>query len=223
MQVVFVHGALVRDGAWWWSRTAPLLAAHGLASTALELPSCAGQGGLHTDADALKALLANTSDQVILVGHSYGGMVVTDAGGAPNVRHLVYVTSFLAETTQPLASFGPEPAPHVQFHPDGTVSLRREDLRHRFAQDCDEQAYQGALARLTRQSQLALTQPPRHAAWQTKPSTYVVCARDRGTLPEVQRAQAELATEVVELDSDHHPFLSQPAKFAEVLLDISRR
>ncbi|WHT19602.1 hypothetical protein N8J89_00445 [Crossiella sp. CA-258035] len=65
MRVVFVHGALVRDGAWWWSRMTP-----------------------------------------------------------------------------PLASFGgPEPAPHVEFHPDGTVSLRRADRRHRFAQDCDEHAY----------------------------------------------------------------------------------
>ncbi|GAA2815265.1 alpha/beta hydrolase [Crossiella cryophila] len=202
----------------------PRLAQHGLSSATLDLPSCHTGGGLHTDGDALKALLANISEEVILVGHSYGGMVVTDAGTAPNVRHLVYLTAFLADTTQSLASFaGPEPAPHLEFHPDGTLSLRPEDLRARFAQHCDEGAYEGARARLTRQPQLALTQTPRNAAWQSKPSTYLVCAQDRGTPPEVQREQATRAHKVIELDSDHHPFLSQPDQLTNILVEISRQ
>ncbi|MGO1055850.1 alpha/beta fold hydrolase [Crossiella sp. CA198] len=114
---------------------------------------CHTGGGLYTDADALKALLANISDEVVLVGHSYGGMVITDAGTTPNIRHLVYLTSFLADTNQSLARSAPRTAaPHRRSN------ANRPDARA-----------------------------------------------------------------VIELDSDHHPFLSQPDQLTNVLVEISRR
>lgn len=219
-----MHGALVRDGAWWWRLMTPRLAEHGLDSVAFELPSCGPGGGLHADADALKALLAGISEEVILVGHSYGGMVIADAGGAANVRRLVFIASFLADAGHALAGFaGGERAPHVELYPDGTMGLIREQLRERFAQDCKDEVYAGAEDRLARQSQLILTQPPRQAAWRHKPSTYVMCAQDRGTPPELQLVHAARATEAVQLDSDHVPFLSHPDQLTSVLVDSSRR
>ena len=115
MKVVFVHGALVFDGVWWWHRMVGPLAALGLGSLAVELPSCVAPpippaetlGDLHADADAVGAALDEEDEPLVLVGHSYGGMVITDAAaGRENVRHLVYVTSVMPELGETLASFG---------------------------------------------------------------------------------------------------------------------
>jgi pimeloyl-ACP methyl ester carboxylesterase len=79
-----------------------------------------------------------------------------------------------------------------------------------FLQDCDRPAIDGAIARLTRQTAAATTIPVTHAAWRTIPSTYLVCAEDRATPPDVQRTQAQRADRVVELPTGHHPMLSRP-------------
>src|SRR5215216_4437289 len=106
MKVFFVHGALVCDGAWWWHRMVEPLAALGMATRAVELPSCVSapgasgeaMGDMYADADAVRAALSEEDDSVVLVGHSYGGMVITDAAsGQENVKHLVYVTSVMPE------------------------------------------------------------------------------------------------------------------------------
>ncbi|SFJ51986.1 Alpha/beta hydrolase family protein [Amycolatopsis sacchari] len=96
MRLVFVHGALVRDGAWWWSRLAPLLAEAGIDSVAVELPSCGGGGDLHDDAAAVRAALEASDEPALLCGHSYGGMVITEAA-APPARRLIFIDSFLPE------------------------------------------------------------------------------------------------------------------------------
>ena len=107
MRVLFVHGAFVRDGAWWWQPTADVLARHGLRSSAAVLPSCEGEprGDLYADAAAVRALLDDSAEPTLLVGHSYGGMVITEAGHHPAVRRLVYVTSFLPDAGEALADF----------------------------------------------------------------------------------------------------------------------
>jgi len=75
---------------------------------------------------------------------------------------------------------------------------------------------------LTRQSLSALAQAPRGIAWHTTPSTYVVCAEDRATLPERQRTFAERADHVVEIPTGHHPFLSDPDLFAQVIASVTK-
>ena len=220
MRIVFVHGAFVRDGAWWWRPTAEVLAGRGLRSSAAVLPSCESEprGDLHDDAAAVRALLDASDEPAVLVGHSYGGMVITQAGNHPAVHRLVYVTSFLPDAGEALAAFGGSEAPprHVS-HGDGTASVREELVRPLFAQDFDDTTYAGAAARLTPQNEAVFGQPVTTAAWREVPSTYVVCADDRATLPETQRRQAARATDVVELPVAHHPFVTRPELVAGVL------
>jgi pimeloyl-ACP methyl ester carboxylesterase len=227
MRVVFVHGAFVRDGAWWWSRMEPELKELGLGSQAVELPSCGpsedGLGDLYADSDAVRAVLDEDDEPVLLCGHSYGGVVITDAAaGHPNVRHLIYITSFLPDRHESLADFSAEePAPFLDPGDDGTVGVRAELLPPLFMQDCDEDAVAEGLSRVTRQSGAVFGQLPRAVAWRTIPSTYVVCADDLATSPELQRAQALRAGRVVELATGHHPFISRPDLLAAVLGEIA--
>ncbi|WP_410587352.1 alpha/beta fold hydrolase [Amycolatopsis sp. lyj-23] len=223
MRVLFVHGAFVRDGAWWWQPTADVLEQHGLPSSAAVLPSCEAEprGDLHADADAVRALLDTSDEPALLVGHSYGGMVITTMGDHPAVHRLVYVTSFLPDVGEALADFGTgEPPPWHVSHDDGSASVREEFVRPLFAQDFDDATYAAAAGRLTPQNEAVFGQPATRAAWRDVPSTYLLCTEDRATLPETQRAQAARATDVVELPVAHHPFVTQPDLVAEVLLRL---
>src|SRR5689334_4582589 len=102
MRLVFVHGACVKDGAWWWHPTGELLAERGVASETPLLPSCgetgAALGGLSEDVAAVRAVLTSSDEPTILVGHSYGGIIVAEAAaGLDNVHHLLFISSYLAE------------------------------------------------------------------------------------------------------------------------------
>jgi pimeloyl-ACP methyl ester carboxylesterase len=232
MRVVFVHGACVRDGSWWWHRTAELLRARGVASAAPALPSCgetgipasSGGDGLAEDVAEVRRVLTASDEPTVLVAHSYGGMVAAEgAEGVGSVRHLVLVSSYLPEVGQSLSDFGGDggPAPFLDVDLDaGTFGVRRELLVETFLQDCDQEVRTQAFDRLARQSLKVTGQPVGAAAWKQVPSTYLVCAQDRGTPPERQREFARRAGNVVELDAGHHPFLSQPAALRDVLLGL---
>jgi pimeloyl-ACP methyl ester carboxylesterase len=229
MKVIFVHGALVFDGAWWWHRMVEPLAALGLGTLAVELPSCVvspgdsgnAPGDMYADADAVRAVLEEEGGPVVLVGHSYGGMVITDAAAdCGNVEHLVYVTSMMPELGETMASVAGsrEPGPWMDPRPeDGMMGVKTEFLPETFMQDCDEATVAEAIERVTRQPLVIFGQTPRAVAWREKPSTYVVCAEDRATPPEAQREFARRADSVVELPTDHHPMLSRPELLARVL------
>jgi pimeloyl-ACP methyl ester carboxylesterase len=226
MRVVFVHGACVRDGAWWWHRTAELLQARGVASVAPLLPSCGETGqagpGLEDDVAAVRQVLRSSDEPTVVVGHSYGGIVTAEAAaGVGTVRHLVAVSSYLPVVGESLSTFGPaEPAPFLDVDPAaGTFGVRPELLADTFLQDCPEVA-DDAIARLARQSLSVLGRPVQVSAWQDVPSTYLVCADDRGTPAAAQREFARRAGTVVELGAGHHPFLSQPRAVADLLLGL---
>ncbi|MER6131132.1 alpha/beta hydrolase [Streptomyces sp. NPDC001815] len=230
MRVVFVHGACAQDAAWWWHRMVEPLAALGLESRSVELPSCGERAGaasgadLHADADAVRAVLDEEPERpALLCGHSYGGMVITDAAaGRDDVDHLLYVSAVVPDTDESLASLaGPEPAPWVVPRDDGTIVPNTAvDLRGAFLHDCDEEAAAGALRRWGPQSQAAFAQAPRGIAWHKTPSTYVVCTEDRATSPARQREFARRASRRLDLQTGHHPFLSHPALLAEVIGEI---
>ena len=226
MRAVFIHGSCVHDGAWWWSRVAAILHAEGMESVAVPLPSCGEADGtpgvdgpaLEADVDQARRVLSQVGPAVV-VGHSYGGVVATETVRVGDAKHLLFISSFLPEVGESLASFGgAEPAPYLDFAPDGTFGARTEMLQELFLQDCDQDAVDGAFARLTRQSAAVVTQPVQHAGWKHTPATYLVCAKDRATPPEVQRAQAARAGRVIELPTGHHPFLSHPELVARAVL-----
>jgi pimeloyl-ACP methyl ester carboxylesterase len=231
MRVVFVHGACVKDGSWWWHPTAELLAGRGVTSEAPALPSCGETGeptdargpGLSEDVAAVRHLLAASDEPAVVVAHSYGGIVVAEAAtDIQAVHHLLLVSSYLPEVGQSLSSFGGEqPAPYLDVDPEGgTFTVRPETLAATFLQDCDVQTQRDAEGRTARQSLAVLEQPVQSAAWQHVPSTYLVCAQDRGTPAGLQRKFARRAGRVVELDAGHHPFLSRPAAVRDLILGL---
>jgi pimeloyl-ACP methyl ester carboxylesterase len=231
MRIVFVHGACVKDGSWWWHRTGELLAERGVASAAPALPSCGetgepagGQGpGLGDDVAAVRHVLTASDEPTVVVAHSYGGIVTAQAAaGIETVRHLLLVSSYLPEVGQSLSSFGgEEPAPFLEIDPtDGTFTVRPDALAETFLHDCDPEIQREAVNKTARQSLAVLGQPVQSAAWQHVPSTYLVCAEDRGTPAELQREFAGRAGRAVELDSGHHPFLAQPASVRDLILAL---
>jgi pimeloyl-ACP methyl ester carboxylesterase len=231
MRVVFVHGACVKDGSWWWHRTAELLAERDVVSEAPALPSCGEAGeptgaqgpGLVEDVAAVRGLLTATDEPTVVVAHSYGGIVTAEAAaGVDAVRHLLLVSSYLPEVGQSLSSFGgEEPAPFLDIDPEGgTFTVRPDALAETFLQDCDPWIQRQATDKTARQSLAVLEQPVQSAAWQQVASTYLVCAQDQGTPAELQREFARRAGSVVELDAGHHPFLSQPAAVRDLVLSL---
>jgi pimeloyl-ACP methyl ester carboxylesterase len=226
--LVFVHGACVRDAAWWWNSMTQPLADHGIDSVAVPLPSC-GEigdelGDLYADVDACRQAIATAEGPVVLCGHSYGGMIITDAGADDRVTQLLYVTSVMPDAGQSQADLiGAEPAPWLQPADDGTVGVDPDMIREFFLQDCDEITAEQALGRLTRQSLTPFMQPPRQIGWQRKPSTYFVCTEDLATPGEVQRQRVRANTRLVEFSAGHHPFLSRPDAFAHsIAAEIDR-
>jgi pimeloyl-ACP methyl ester carboxylesterase len=196
------------------------LADRGIASVAIALSSC-GEigdelGDLYADVDSCRRAIAEVDGPVILCGHSYGGVVITEAGGDDRVTKLLYVTSVMPEAGQSQADLiGSEPAPWLMPGDDGTIGVRPDLIREFFLQDCDEGTTEQALARLTRQSLTPFTQPPRQIAWQQKPTTYFVCTEDLATPAEVQRQRVKQSARIVEFRAGHHPFLSRPEAFAQ--------
>lgn len=217
--LIFVHGACVRNGDWWWGRMVDPLAALGIETVAVALPSCgeagAELGDLHDDADACRRAIDAAGGPVVLLGHSYGGMVITEAGADERVARLLYVTSVMADEGQSQAELtDAEPAPWLDPSDDGTVGVHPDPIRELFLQDCDEGATEGALARLTRQSIVPFTQAPRWIGWRERPATYIVCTEDLATPAEVQRRRVREGARTVAFEAGHHPFLGRPEAFA---------
>lgn len=221
MELIFVHGALVRDGQWWWQRTAELLRERtGIESRALRLPSCGETtpaqsiGGLVADAAALRRELDEVRSAIV-AGHSYGGTVIAEAGHHPAISHLLYISSYLPDIGQSQGAIvGDESNPvSIGDNGDGTLSLSGYDattFAARFLQDADESTQQQAWERVTAQAAGAFLTPTSATGWEGIDSTYLVCGQDQSTSVGLQRFHAARATRSVELPTGHHPFVSRP-------------
>jgi pimeloyl-ACP methyl ester carboxylesterase len=224
--VVLVHGAW--HGAWCWSEVQRRLDDAGIANIAVDNPSVSDSAAtLYDDADNVRATLDRIDGPVLLVGHSYGGAVITDAGSHPAVRHLVYLTAFALDDGETIMENdlvgGVGSALEAAVRIDEAVTtldpaLAVPALYH----DCDAKTQQDAVSQLRPQSLASFGCPPRAAAWREKPSTYVVCSDDQGVPLALQRSIAARCTSVVELDASHSPFLSTPERLAALLVELSR-
>lgn len=234
MELLFVHGALVRDGAWWWQPAADLLERRtGIRSRAVALPSCGegaadgpdggsnAVGGLVADAAALRREL-DTVDEAIVVGHSYGGTVIAEAGAHPAIRRLLYISSYLPDIGQAQGAImsGETDPVSIGDNGDGTLSVSGYDATSfgaRFLQDADSETQREAWSRVTAQDATAFMTPTTAAGWQGVDSTYIVCGEDRSTSLELQRLHAARATRSVELPTGHHPFITRPDLVVDAL------
>ena len=223
-----MHGAW--HGPWCWERVTPLLDARGTSWSAVDLPSMDVHAGyvtdVHADAAALRTALDRLDGQAIVLGHSYGGMVITEgAARHPNVRGLVYLAAFMPDTGESLNHLmaqAPNPAlaAALRTSDDGRMTLAEDIVGPGFYNDCDDATVRWAAERLRPMLSSAI-EPVRAAAWHDVPSTYVVCAQDRAIFPELQRSMSRRASSVVEWDTSHSPFASRPELVADLLEALS--
>jgi pimeloyl-ACP methyl ester carboxylesterase len=218
--IVLVHGAW--HGAWCWDKVVAGLRQRHVPVTAIDLPF----EGLEVDAAAARDAICNAGDGVVVVGHSYGGAVISvAASGLANVGHLVYLCAFmLAEDDDIAALMSRYPSPLGKYmrQADGGTTVDPAGVKEVFYADCDQADIDDALARLRPVPSLNLrpkgAPPP---AWRDRPSTYVVCTEDRAIVPELQQLMAARATRVVEWPTSHSPFLSQPERVVDLLTELS--
>jgi pimeloyl-ACP methyl ester carboxylesterase len=220
--VVLVHGAW--HGGWCWQRLTPHLVRRGFTCHTVDLPSVGASPGeivgLSADAAAVKALLAQLAGPVILCGHSYGGMVISmAAAGEAQVQSLVYVCAYVPESGQSVTAIrGGKRLPWVQKLEGGLTMPDGGKAAPLLYGSCDLATQQWAIRQLRPQCNAAFEESVLMPGWKHTPSTYVLCAADRVIEPELQRdVLAPRTAHVVELDSDHSPFLSMPAALADVI------
>ena len=187
--VILVHGAWA-DGSS-WRKVIPLLQAAGLKAIAVQLPL----NSLAADAATVKRAIALAEGHVLLVGHSYGGAVISEAGVDPKVAGLVYVAAFAPNVGQSAGSLGASvpPAPILsEGRPDefGFVKLTRAGIFDDFAQDLTLEERELLLAAQGPTSVDSLGGTASVAAWKGRPCYYIVATHDRAIPPQLQRSMA---------------------------------
>jgi pimeloyl-ACP methyl ester carboxylesterase len=234
-RIVLVHGAF--NGAWCFDPLVERLRGRGRDVVAVDLPGHGADpgpfGDLHADAARVTSVLdAVDPDQgALLVGHSYGGAVITEAGAHPSVRRLVYLAAFALDAEESCgnaAGPGFKAAGHSHagrpnlghaFVPDdaGNATLDPAQVPGLFYGDCDQATSDWALPRLGAQPLANLRQEPDAVAWKTVPSTYAVSAQDMAVHPGLQQVMAARCTDQVEWPTAHFAFLSRPELVAHLL------
>ena len=220
--VVLVHGAFADGSA--WSRVVPHLQAAGLEVISAQIPL----SSLAADVAATERAIDRLDGPVVLVGHSWGGMVITEAGAREDVHSLVYVSAFAPDEGQSLGSYT-EDFPHadgldhLEKDAAGYYRLSDEGVAEHLAFDLPEDEIAAIAASQGPINSAALGTPVTRAAWKTKPSFAVVSTEDRMTLTAIQRAQVDkLGATAVELDTSHVPMLTFPEAVADLIVEAAR-
>ena len=236
--IVLVHGAW--HGAWCWDLVSGQLDSAGVDVVAVDLP---GHGAnrepladLHGDSAAVRSTLDNLDGPAVLVGHSYGGAVVTEAGAHERVAHVVYIAAFNLARGECVGSAAADEAlaAHIDHtgRPDLGAALTSDDdgesttIASEFAgpifyNDCTPETAAWATTRLGRQRMANFSDQPAAIAWHDRPSTYLICGDDNAVHPDLQRLLARRATTSIEWATGHSPFLSQPQLLATFLRDVA--
>jgi pimeloyl-ACP methyl ester carboxylesterase len=215
--IVLVHGGFV-DGSG-WQGVYDLLKKDGYHVSIVQNPTIT----LADDVAVTKRVLAAQDGPAILVGHSYGGVVISEAGNDPKVAGLVYIAAFAADKGESVSALIKNPPPGAPVPPilppqGGFLFLDRSKFRDSFAADVTVDA-----ASFMADSQVpwgvealngAVTEP----AWRTKPSWYLVSTEDKMIPPDAQRAMSKRAgSTVVEVKGSHAVYVSQPKAVAALI------
>jgi pimeloyl-ACP methyl ester carboxylesterase len=215
--VVIVHGAFV-DGSGWRGVHA-ILRRDGYSTAIVQIPS----ESLHGDVAATKRILASRESPILLVGHSYGGAVITEAGHDPRVHGLVYIAAFAPDRGESVAilikDFGTAaPAPPFLTLPDGYIVLDEASFPAAFAADVEPDRTAFMAASQVPWGLEAVNCTIGDPAWKTKPSWYLLAADDRMIPPAAQRFMATRAgATVVEASGSHAIYVSHPIVVAALI------
>ncbi|MDO8363345.1 MAG: alpha/beta fold hydrolase [Actinomycetota bacterium] len=231
--VVLVHGAW--HGAWCFAALQNELDALGVPSYAIDLPGHGASAeplcGLHGDAAHVAAVLRRLGAPAVLVGHSYGGAVVTQAAALhPEVAHLVYLAAFaLADGESVNGLLRSLPRGRValgeamQAQADGTITLNPALTAAAVYGEVPPATVEAALVRLSPQSQASFTDVVSGSPREAIASTYVRCLRDDSVHITHQDAMAARCGTTLTLDTGHSPFMSHPADTAALLAAVVRQ
>jgi pimeloyl-ACP methyl ester carboxylesterase len=215
--VVLVHGAFADDSS--WSKIVPLLKAKGFRVTTAGNPLTS----FADDVSATKRAIAAQDGPTVLVGHSYGGVVITEAGTDPKVVSLVYVAAFAPDAGQSIGEISQafaKPAGSGQLQPqaNGFLLLSQKGIEEDFAQDLTAAEKAHLVAAQPKTSGAIFEAKPTAAAWRAKPAWYVVSSNDRMIDPEQEKSMAkQIKAKVTILPSSHVAMLSHPADVAKVI------
>ena len=220
--IVLVHGAFA-DGSS-WSKVIPLLLAQDLNVVAVQNPTTS----LADDVAAVNRALESISEPVILVGHSWGGVVITEAGVHEKVEALVYVSAFApsdAQSVNDLLADYPQPEwfGAVSADSGGFLKISTEGIAEYFAQDLSDDEKSLVATVQTPFALSANADKVTVNSWSEKPSWFVVSANDRIIYPELERKMAEkLGAKVTEVSASHVSMLAKPEEVAAVILDAAQ-
>jgi pimeloyl-ACP methyl ester carboxylesterase len=219
--VVLVHGAWA-DGSS-WSKIIPRLQAEGLHAVAVQNPL----SSIADDVASTNRLINAQDGPVLLVGHSYGGAVITEAGNHPKVAGLVYVAAFApeqGETLGGMASKFPATPTFGEIQPieDGYLLLTHKGIFDFFAQDLTPEEKALVLAAQGATQSAILSTPIKQAAWHSKPSWFVIASNDQAISPEQEVSTAKrMGAKTLTLPSSHLPMLSHPQEVADFVIEAA--
>lgn len=220
-RVLLVHGGFV-DGSG-WEEVYNILTRDGFKTTIVQNPTTS----LADDVAVTRRALASQDGPAILVGHSYGGAVITEAGNDPKVSGLVYIAAFAPDKGESVASLIKDPPPGAPVPPilppqDGYLFLDREKFAASFAADVNaEKAAFMADAQVPWGVE-ALSGTISEAAWRTKPSWYLIATEDKMIPPAAQHFMSQRAgSKVVEASGSHSIYMSQPKAVAALISEAA--
>ena len=220
--VVLVHGAFA-DGSS-WERVIPLLQARGYNVIAVQNPLTS----LEEDVAATKRAIASMDGPVLLVAHSYGGVVITEAGNDPKVAGLVYVDALIPSDGQSvndiIAPYPPSPGnKEFQLDASGYLRMSYKGINSYFAQDLNAVDRKVLYATQIPWAAKATTTKISEAAWKNKPSWCVIGLNDETIPPALTRLEAKMIhAKTLELKSSHVPMLSEPDKVSSFIIGAAR-
>ena len=211
--ILLVHGAW--HGAWCWNLVEKELKNKGVDVRSLDLPFT----GVKDDIASVSNALKDIDNEVILLGHSYGGIVISSAAEAKqNVDQLIYLTAILLEPGESMQLDGSK----IQIDVDENLisEVKKSSAIPAFYGDVDPKLAKASME-LLRPFPIVSGSQGIGEAWREKYSTYIVCQEDKAIPPELQYVMAKKADRIIEWQCGHSPFLSKPKLVIELLLNLA--
>lgn len=210
--IVLVHGAW--HGAWCWDGVLTELRRRDVPATAVELPLT----GLAADVATARSAIQAAGPACVVVAHSYGGAVISyAAAGLSTVTRLVYLAAYLTEPDDDMTALMSGKLTNAIVVNDRGISIAPESAAALFYGDTTPDRATELVDRLRPMTFDAWTPPSAPPAWQSIPTTYVVCTNDQAIPLDAQRRMAARAGTVLEWPTDHSPFISRPRAVADLV------